>query len=349
MGAVSTKTCCASEDDPNDVSGEANTLGLTDEVISKSAEPLTPAEIKLVQSTWATAMTLGAENVGGLLFKKIFEIAPGALELFSFKNEPDIKTWKNKKFLQHGLNVVNAVGAAVDGLNFFSTVLPVLKELAVKHVGYGVQAAHYDVVGKALMQTLRDGLGDSWTKPAQVAWAKVWHAVSTTMIEAQRNASKEFNAQKADFTQPLTEKEIHLVQESWSKVEAGNVDESVGVQLFLNIFKIAPEAVALYPFKADTNLSESPKLRAHGAKVVGTVAVAVKGLNNLPALVPTLQELGTKHTGYMVKQPHYDVVGQALIQTLSETLDKHFTAELKLAWLKVWHIVSTTMMANHYS
>lgn len=41
--------------------------------------------------------------------------------------------------------------------------------------------------------------------------------------------------------------------------------------------------------------------------------------------MPALQSLGLKHVGYGVQAAHYDVVGQALIETLSVTLQRHFT------------------------
>lgn len=45
----------------------------------------------------------------------------------------------------------------------------------------------------------------------------------------------------------------------------------------------------------EQNLYESPKLKAHGAKVVTTVGTAVAGLRNIAALVPTLKSLGKQH------------------------------------------------------
>ena len=44
-----------------------------------------------IQSTWATAAALGAEEIGVLLFKNIFAIAPEAVSLFSFKVE--VRGW----------------------------------------------------------------------------------------------------------------------------------------------------------------------------------------------------------------------------------------------------------------
>ena len=76
---------------------------------------LTPHRIRLIQASWQKVRGLGSETVGVLLFKNIFTIAPGALQLFTFRNRKDLY---NSPFLKdHATKVVDAVGAAVDGLN----------------------------------------------------------------------------------------------------------------------------------------------------------------------------------------------------------------------------------------
>ena len=43
------------------------------------------------------------------------------------------------------------------------------QDLGKRHVKYGVQPAHYDVVGQALLATLESGLGAEWTEQASQA------------------------------------------------------------------------------------------------------------------------------------------------------------------------------------
>ena len=85
---------------------------------------------------WKKVAALGVENVGVLLFKNIFTIAPEALELFSFRNEPNL--YDSLTLKAHGVNVVNTVGKAVAGLREFYTLVPALAALhkpAPKHCG----------------------------------------------------------------------------------------------------------------------------------------------------------------------------------------------------------------------
>merc|ERR1712039_147805 len=175
-----------------------------------------------------------------------------------------------------------------------------------------------------------------------IAAMTVEMAKTPPKVEAPKTAP----APAAEAQAPISAEDIHLVQESWAKIAAlGN--EDLGIALFRHIFMEAPQALQLFPFKDDwKNLYESPRLKAHATKVVSTVGVAVSMLTKLDALVPVLKELGLKHVGYGIQPAHYDVVGKALIATLSDSLENAFTPDVQAAWTKVYGIVSTTMIGS---
>jgi hemoglobin-like flavoprotein len=94
---------------------------------------------------------------------------------------------------------------------------------------------------------------------------------------------------------------------------------------------------------------ESAALKKHATSVISTVGVAVVGLSDLPRLIPVLQNLGTKHVSYGVEAAHYDVIGQALLDTLALGLGEGFTPEVKAAWAQIYGVIATTMKGDHYS
>ena len=50
-----------------------------------------PDTIPAIRASWNTVATeVGVEAAGKLLYQRIFAIAPGAVALFSFKDEPDM-------------------------------------------------------------------------------------------------------------------------------------------------------------------------------------------------------------------------------------------------------------------
>jgi nitric oxide dioxygenase len=59
-----------------------------------------------------------------------------------------------------------------------------IRALARRHVEYGVEETHYAKVGEALLWTLEQGLGESFTGEVREAWASAYGLLSRTMIEA---------------------------------------------------------------------------------------------------------------------------------------------------------------------
>lgn len=55
------------------------------------------------------------------------------------------------------------LGTVVNSLTRLDELVPVAQDMAKRHVGYGVQPAHYDTVGAALLWTLEQGLGSAFT------------------------------------------------------------------------------------------------------------------------------------------------------------------------------------------
>ena len=93
------------------------------------------------------------------------------------------------------------------------------------------------------------------------------------------------------------------------------------------------------------SLFADPKFKKHAAAVVGTVDTAVGMLGpDLSPLVEILKKLGRKHKVYGVKEEHYDVVGQALIETLAAALGDAFTEEIKVAWVEIYGVISSNMI-----
>ena len=65
--------------------------------------------------------------------------------------------------------------------------MPVLQNLGKRHSGYGVQDAHYDTVGAALLKTLGQGLGDDFTVETKAAWVSVYGVMADVMKAASKN------------------------------------------------------------------------------------------------------------------------------------------------------------------
>jgi hemoglobin-like flavoprotein len=132
----------------------------------------------------------------------------------------------------------------------------------------------------------------------------------------------------------MDSKQKDLVQSSFALVVpiAGQAAD-----LFYDrLFQIDPGLRSL--FKSD--LSEQKK------KLMQMLAAAVRGLDDLEALVPAVRDLGARHNGYGVKDEHYDTVATALLWTLEQGLGAAFTPETREAWVEVYGILAATMKSG---
>jgi len=63
---------------------------------------------RIVQHSWKQCETFTHSVVAKTLFKHIFDIAPDALQLFPFKDEPN--PLESEKFAEHGAKVIGILG-----------------------------------------------------------------------------------------------------------------------------------------------------------------------------------------------------------------------------------------------
>ena len=134
----------------------------------------------------------------------------------------------------------------------------------------------------------------------------------------------------------LTEEQIKLVQDSFTKVEP--IAEAAAEIFYNKLFEYDPELKKL--FKGD--------LKDQGKKLMTTLKIAVKSLSDLGSLVPVLENLARGHVKYGVKAEDYTPVGNALLFTLEKGLGDAFTPDLRQAWVDTYRIVAKTMKKAAY-
>ena len=129
---------------------------------------LTPQQIKQVQHSFTLVEPI-ADQAAEIFYAKLFEYAPELKPLFK------------RGLKEQGRMLMSTLKLAVRGLDDLPALVPVLQQLAERHVGYGVQASDYTPVGNALLYTLKTGLGDAWTPELRQAWIEVYRAMAQVM------------------------------------------------------------------------------------------------------------------------------------------------------------------------
>jgi hemoglobin-like flavoprotein len=120
-------------------------------------------------------------------FDLVDPIAPQAAALFYanlFNADPALQRLFKGDMVVQGHKLMEMLTLAVSHLDEPGVLMPRLRSLGQRHAGYGVQQQHYDTVGAALLETLRQGLGVAFTPEVEAAWADVYGVVAGTMKEA---------------------------------------------------------------------------------------------------------------------------------------------------------------------
>lgn len=129
----------------------------------------------------------------------------------------------------------------------------------------------------------------------------------------------------------MTPEHIAEVQTSFEKVAP--IADAAGRLFYQNLFEVDPSLRSL--FKGDID--------EQARKLMQTLAVVVRGMDNLEKVVPAIQALGLRHAGYGVLAQQYDSVGAALLKTLETGLGEAFTPSVREAWTEAYGLVASTM------
>ncbi len=139
---------------------------------------ITATQIDLIQTSFQQVLPI-ADTAGMLLYERIFTLAPETRSLFDDDIRPQAK------------RLMAAVKVVVDGLGDLEAVAPMLVRLGARHTRYGVRPEHFEVGCTALMWTLEQGLGESFTPPVRDAWAAAWNVIADAMTSGMHQAELE--------------------------------------------------------------------------------------------------------------------------------------------------------------
>ena len=134
---------------------------------------MSPDTIPLVQQSWTQVAAI-APQAAALFYQNLFTADPSLKPMFKGDMEAQ------------GAKLMQMIGAAVSKLNDLDTLVPILQGLGKRHASYGVQDAHYDTVGGALLQTLGQGLGAEFTPAVKAAWSEVYGVMAQVMKDAAK-------------------------------------------------------------------------------------------------------------------------------------------------------------------
>jgi hemoglobin-like flavoprotein len=134
----------------------------------------------------------------------------------------------------------------------------------------------------------------------------------------------------------MTPEQVTLVQQTFSQVAP--ISDKAAEIFYDRLFEVAPTFKPL--FQGD--MAEQRR------KLIAMLAVVVRGLSDLPSILPAASALAKRHVDYGARPEHYPVVGAALLWTLERGLGPQWTAQAASAWTAAYSTLSGFMIAEAY-
>lgn len=117
-----------------------------------------------------------AERFAARFYEVLFALDPAARRLFSGPIDAQAAKFAD---------MISSLAATLDDPARASAMVA---ELGRRHAGYGVAEHHYDAVGAALLQALRQAHGPDWDEALEDAWASFYGELAEGMIAAAPHA-----------------------------------------------------------------------------------------------------------------------------------------------------------------
>jgi hemoglobin-like flavoprotein len=138
---------------------------------------VTPERARLVRENWLQLQPV-VPRVAVTFYQRLFELDPGARQLFQGVNhEAQVE------------KLTQSITAVVAMLENPEELIPELSRLGRRHQGYGVTDRNYDILGDALLATLRTTTGADWNPELQDAWIEAYTLIASIMKRAGQRAS----------------------------------------------------------------------------------------------------------------------------------------------------------------
>ena len=132
--------------------------------------------IEVVKGTVPALKAHGVE-ITTTFYKNMFEQNPEVVPLFDMNKQ---KTGEQPKALAM---TVLAAAQNIDHLESLSTVV---EKIGVRHCDCGVKPEHYPIVGKHLLNAIKEVLGDGVTEEILEAWEKAYEEIANIFIEVEK-------------------------------------------------------------------------------------------------------------------------------------------------------------------
>jgi len=249
-----------------------------------------------VQMSWQRVKEIGTDAVGELFYKKFFALQPESKLLFPVSVRMRYRDWAaDGEEHETDLNdspalrklwakVIDAIGSAVAGLQDVSRLVPMLQQLGMRHVGYGLKTEYFVVAEKVMVEVLKEGLGDFFNKEIENAWVMVYGFMTATMLAG-------FTEMQAKVRKTESQLRLMATPHSSTAVSMSSPHSSRGLGLTSEQADEDAEAQGSTSGRVDSESWAAPSQDL-------LEAASAAPLDELPALLQSLRHQNAREAGY---------------------------------------------------
>jgi len=133
--------------------------------------------IDVIKSTVPVLKTHGVE-ITTTFYKNMFEKNPEVKPLFNMDRQ---LSGEQPKAL------AMSILASAQNIDNLSAIMPVVNKIAERHCDSNVKPEHYPIVGKHLLDAIKEVLGDAATDEIIDAWGKTFGVLAEIFIDVEKN------------------------------------------------------------------------------------------------------------------------------------------------------------------
>lgn len=188
------------------------------------------AKKQIIKETVPVLEEYGTE-ITRVFYKNLFEAHPELLNIFNKTNQ---KVGDQPKAL------AMTVLAAARHIEDIETIVPAVTGIAHKHRALGVKAEHYPIVGKYLLEGIKEVLGDAATPEIIEAWEEYYGIIANVFIGIEKEM---YDSAAWDGFKPLTVKRKESVTPDIVRftVDSEDINKSFTPGQYITV-KVNPEA-----------------------------------------------------------------------------------------------------------
>ncbi|MCX5747607.1 MAG: alpha/beta fold hydrolase [Proteobacteria bacterium] len=108
----------------------------------------------------------------------------------AFAADPSLRSLFAADLRGQRIKIESALSTVVRNARAPELLVPLLEDLGERHAGFGVQIAHFDVIGEALLGAIAEAEGGAWTPALEVLWRRAYQRIADHMGRGLARAAK---------------------------------------------------------------------------------------------------------------------------------------------------------------